>query len=99
MNNNSITAEGCVALTSAFNSNPSNLIELDLSGNILGNTGIEKICPLLENTQCILEKLKCVFSLIYMSVCEYIYVLMCNVFCIFVLLRHSISLLNIYKFL
>ncbi|XP_051726856.1 uncharacterized protein LOC127500029 isoform X46 [Ctenopharyngodon idella] len=58
MNNNSITAEGCAALTSAFNSNPSNLIELDLSGNKLGNSGIEEICPLLENTQCRLMKLK-----------------------------------------
>ncbi|XDV28546.1 hypothetical protein PO909_031818 [Leuciscus waleckii] len=57
MNNNSITAEGCAALTSAFNSNPSNLIELDLSENKLGNSGIKKICPLLENTQCRLEKL------------------------------------------
>ncbi|KAI2650566.1 NLR family CARD domain-containing protein 3 [Labeo rohita] len=58
LNNNSITAKGCVALTSAFNSNSSNLIELDLSENKLGNSGIEEICPLLENTQCILEKLK-----------------------------------------
>uniref|UniRef100_A0A8C2CV57 Uncharacterized protein n=1 Tax=Cyprinus carpio TaxID=7962 RepID=A0A8C2CV57_CYPCA len=58
LNNNCITEEGCVALTSAFNSNPSNLIELDLSGNKLRNTGIEKICPLLENAQCRLEKLK-----------------------------------------
>ncbi|CAM4584323.1 unnamed protein product [Leuciscus chuanchicus] len=58
LNNNSITAEGCAALTSAFNSNPSNLIELDLSDNKLGNSGIKKICPLLENTQCRLMKLK-----------------------------------------
>ncbi|XDV28507.1 hypothetical protein PO909_031807, partial [Leuciscus waleckii] len=58
LNNNSITAEGCAALTSAFNSNPSNLIELDLSENKLGNSGIEKICPLLQNTQCRLTKLK-----------------------------------------
>ncbi|XDV28534.1 hypothetical protein PO909_031816 [Leuciscus waleckii] len=58
LNNNSITAEGCAALTSAFNSNPSNLIELDLSENKLGNSGIKKICVLLENTQCRLEKLK-----------------------------------------
>ncbi|XDV28581.1 hypothetical protein PO909_031832, partial [Leuciscus waleckii] len=57
LNNNSITAEGCAALTSAFNSNPSNLIELDLSENKLGNSGIKKICVLLENTQCRLEKL------------------------------------------
>uniref|UniRef100_A0A8C1Y4L3 Uncharacterized protein n=1 Tax=Cyprinus carpio TaxID=7962 RepID=A0A8C1Y4L3_CYPCA len=52
------TEEGCAALTSAFNSNPSNLIELDLSGNKLGNTGIENICLLLKNPQCKLEKLK-----------------------------------------
>ncbi|KAL1251652.1 hypothetical protein QQF64_019448, partial [Cirrhinus molitorella] len=58
LNNNSITAEGCAALTSAFISNPSNLMDLDLSGNKLQNTGIEKICPLLENAQCRLEKLK-----------------------------------------
>ncbi|XDV28554.1 hypothetical protein PO909_031819 [Leuciscus waleckii] len=58
MNNNSITAEGCAALTTAFNSNPSNLIELDLSENKVGNSGIKKICVLLENTQCKLEKLK-----------------------------------------
>ncbi len=64
LNNNSITEEGCAALTSAFNSNPSNLIDLDLSGNKLGNSGI---CHLLENPQCRLEKLKCVFSFIYIS--------------------------------
>ncbi|CAM4584339.1 unnamed protein product [Leuciscus chuanchicus] len=58
LNNNSITAEGCAALTSAFNSNPSNLIELDLSDNKLGNSGIKKICVLLANTQCKMEKLK-----------------------------------------
>ncbi|CAM4584315.1 unnamed protein product [Leuciscus chuanchicus] len=58
LNNNSITAEGCAALTSAFNSNPSNLIELDLSENKLGKSGVEKICPLLENPKCILEKIK-----------------------------------------
>uniref|UniRef100_A0A8C1DRE0 NACHT domain-containing protein n=1 Tax=Cyprinus carpio carpio TaxID=630221 RepID=A0A8C1DRE0_CYPCA len=58
LNNNCITAEGCAALTSAFNSNPSNLTELDLSGNKLGNSGIEKICALFENAQCRLEKLK-----------------------------------------
>ncbi|XP_016354654.1 ribonuclease inhibitor-like, partial [Sinocyclocheilus anshuiensis] len=58
LNNNSITAEGCAALTSAFNSNPSNLIELDLSGNKLETSGIQKICPLFKSTECKLEKLK-----------------------------------------
>uniref|UniRef100_A0A8C2FD06 Uncharacterized protein n=1 Tax=Cyprinus carpio TaxID=7962 RepID=A0A8C2FD06_CYPCA len=58
LNNNSITEEGFAALTSVFISNPSNLIELDLSGNKLGNTGIEKICILLKKPQCSLKKLK-----------------------------------------
>ncbi|XP_050960619.1 ribonuclease inhibitor [Labeo rohita] len=58
LKNNRITEKGCAALISAFNSNPSNLKELDLSGNKLGNTGMEKICLLLENPQCKLEKLK-----------------------------------------
>ncbi|XP_016335318.1 uncharacterized protein LOC107683790 [Sinocyclocheilus anshuiensis] len=58
LNNNNITAEGCAALTSAFNSNPSNLKELDLSGNKLGNSEIKKICHLLNNPQFRLEKLR-----------------------------------------
>ncbi len=71
LNNNSITAEGCAALTSAFNSNPSNLIELDLSGNKLGDSGIQKICLLLTSTECKLEKLKCVFTLMYISTFDF----------------------------
>ncbi|KAL1251668.1 hypothetical protein QQF64_019464, partial [Cirrhinus molitorella] len=58
LNNNSITEEGCAVLTSAFSLNPSNLIELDLSGNKLQNTGIKKLCHLVENNECRLEKLK-----------------------------------------
>ncbi|XP_016365900.1 ribonuclease inhibitor-like, partial [Sinocyclocheilus rhinocerous] len=58
LKNNSITEEGCATLISAFNSNPSNLIELDLSGNKLGCLGMEKICLLLKNPQCKFEKLK-----------------------------------------
>ncbi|KAF4097453.1 protein NLRC5 isoform X1 [Onychostoma macrolepis] len=58
LNNNSITAEGCADLTSAFKLNPSNLIELDLSGNNLGETGVNNLCCLLQNPQCRLEKLK-----------------------------------------
>uniref|UniRef100_A0A672R4Q3 Uncharacterized protein n=1 Tax=Sinocyclocheilus grahami TaxID=75366 RepID=A0A672R4Q3_SINGR len=58
LNNNRITAEGCAALISAFNSNPSNLKVLNLSENKLGNSGIEKICHLMKNLHCILEKLK-----------------------------------------
>ncbi|XP_016420240.1 protein NLRC5-like [Sinocyclocheilus rhinocerous] len=54
----SITEEGCAALASAFNSNPSNLIELDLSGNKLGNSGVTEISTLLENSQCTLQILR-----------------------------------------
>ncbi|XP_026102802.1 NACHT, LRR and PYD domains-containing protein 3-like [Carassius auratus] len=58
LNNSRVTPEDCRVLTKALNSNPSNLIELDLSGNKLGDSGNEKICHLLENTECKLEKLK-----------------------------------------
>ncbi len=64
LNNDSITEEGCAALTAAFNSNHSNLIELDLSGNTLGNSGMMKICCLLKNTKRLM-KLKYVFSFIF----------------------------------
>ncbi|KAF4115056.1 hypothetical protein G5714_002545 [Onychostoma macrolepis] len=53
-----ITEDGCAALTSAFNSNPSNLKELDLSENKLGNSGITEVCTLLENSQCTLQILR-----------------------------------------
>ncbi|XP_042612085.1 NACHT, LRR and PYD domains-containing protein 3-like, partial [Cyprinus carpio] len=58
LKNSSITEEGCAALISAFDSNPSNLIELDLSGNKVGNSGMKKICLLLKNPRCKFEKLK-----------------------------------------
>uniref|UniRef100_A0A8C2FYY3 NACHT domain-containing protein n=1 Tax=Cyprinus carpio TaxID=7962 RepID=A0A8C2FYY3_CYPCA len=74
LNNNNITEEGCAALISAFDSNPSNLIELDLSGNKLGNSGMKKICLLLKNPKCKFKKLKYVFSFIYFSVCLYTFI-------------------------
>ncbi len=61
LNNNNITAEGCAALTSAIHSNPSNLKELDLSGNKLGNTEIKKICDLMNSVEFRLEKLRLYF--------------------------------------
>ncbi|KAI7800645.1 putative NACHT [Triplophysa rosa] len=54
----SITAEGCVALTSALRLNPSHLTELDLSGNTFGDSGVKLICDVLENPHCKLEKLE-----------------------------------------
>ncbi|KTF75552.1 hypothetical protein cypCar_00033865 [Cyprinus carpio] len=51
----SITGEGCAALASAFNSN---LRELDLSENQLGNLGVTEISSLLRNSQCTLQILR-----------------------------------------
>ncbi|KAI4887863.1 hypothetical protein NFI96_015073 [Prochilodus magdalenae] len=58
LNKSSITEEGCAALSSALCSNPSHLIELDLSENKLGNSGVEKICSLLNNQCCKLQILR-----------------------------------------
>uniref|UniRef100_A0A8C1MFR5 Uncharacterized protein n=1 Tax=Cyprinus carpio TaxID=7962 RepID=A0A8C1MFR5_CYPCA len=58
LNNINITAEGCATLILAIYLNPSNLKELDLSGNKLGNSEIEMICHLLKNPQFRLEKLR-----------------------------------------
>ncbi|XP_073669553.1 uncharacterized protein [Paramisgurnus dabryanus] len=53
-----ITVEGCADLMSGFNSNPSHIIHLDLSGNKLGDIGMKKISDLLTNPQCRLQKLR-----------------------------------------
>uniref|UniRef100_A0A8C1MGW5 NACHT domain-containing protein n=1 Tax=Cyprinus carpio TaxID=7962 RepID=A0A8C1MGW5_CYPCA len=52
-----ITDEGCSALTSALNSNPSHLRELDLSGNKVKNKGVKHLCDILKNLDCKLERL------------------------------------------
>ncbi|XP_036420561.1 NACHT, LRR and PYD domains-containing protein 12-like [Colossoma macropomum] len=57
----SITEEGCAALSSALCSSPSRLIELDLSENKLGNSGVKHICFLLANQCCKLQKLNLSF--------------------------------------
>ncbi|XP_073729790.1 uncharacterized protein [Misgurnus anguillicaudatus] len=53
-----IREEDCAALASAFISNPSNLIELDLSRSKLKDSGIKCFSTLFENLQCKLKKLK-----------------------------------------
>ncbi|XP_042560340.1 uncharacterized protein LOC122129486 isoform X3 [Clupea harengus] len=57
LNNSSITAGGCAALTSALSSNPSHLIELDLSGNKPGDSGVDYISALLQDPNCKLQRL------------------------------------------
>uniref|UniRef100_A0A8C2EK37 Uncharacterized protein n=1 Tax=Cyprinus carpio TaxID=7962 RepID=A0A8C2EK37_CYPCA len=52
-----IKADDCSVLTSALKSNPSHLRELDLSGNELGDSGVENLSLLLSSKQCKLEKL------------------------------------------
>uniref|UniRef100_A0A8C1YA58 NACHT domain-containing protein n=1 Tax=Cyprinus carpio TaxID=7962 RepID=A0A8C1YA58_CYPCA len=53
-----ITAKGCAALASVLRSNPSNLRELDLSGNKLLDLGIKHLSDGLKDPHCKLEKLK-----------------------------------------
>ncbi|XP_058616567.1 protein NLRC5 isoform X2 [Onychostoma macrolepis] len=53
----SITEKQCLILTSALKSNSSHLKELNLSGNKLGDGGVENLGVLLSNSQCKLEKL------------------------------------------
>ncbi len=44
----SITEEGSKALSSALRTNPSHLIELDLTGNDLGQSGVKELNDLLS---------------------------------------------------
>ncbi|XP_073793400.1 uncharacterized protein si:ch73-286h23.3 isoform X1 [Danio rerio] len=55
--NCSITEEQCEILTSALKSNPTNLRELNLSWNNLGDSGVKNLNNLLMETQFKLEKL------------------------------------------
>ncbi len=58
LNNSDMTEEDCRVLTTALNSNPSNLIELNLSGNKFGDSGVTEISTLLGNSQCSLQTLR-----------------------------------------
>ncbi|XP_037402054.1 NACHT, LRR and PYD domains-containing protein 3-like [Pygocentrus nattereri] len=53
----SITERDCAALVSALIVNLSNLRELDLNENKLDKSGVQKLCNLLKNPHCKLEKL------------------------------------------
>ncbi|XP_065103734.1 NACHT, LRR and PYD domains-containing protein 3-like [Paramisgurnus dabryanus] len=53
-----ITAEGCVALSSALRSNQSNLRDLNLSDNNLRDSGVKLLSVGLKNPQCKLMSLR-----------------------------------------
>jgi len=61
----SITEKQCVILTSALKSNPSHLRELNLSWNIIGNTGVKHLCDVLKDSHCKLERLRSVTFFTY----------------------------------
>uniref|UniRef100_A0A8B9H7T4 Uncharacterized protein n=1 Tax=Astyanax mexicanus TaxID=7994 RepID=A0A8B9H7T4_ASTMX len=61
LHNVSIAEKGCAALVSALSSNPSHLTELDLSENQLGNSGVQQISKVLQDSNTRLAKLKFVF--------------------------------------
>ncbi|XP_058616259.1 NACHT, LRR and PYD domains-containing protein 12-like isoform X4 [Onychostoma macrolepis] len=54
----SITEEGYKALASALRSNPSHLIELDLTGNDPGQSGVKQLSDLLQDPNCQLKTLR-----------------------------------------
>ncbi|XP_058624131.1 NACHT, LRR and PYD domains-containing protein 3-like isoform X1 [Onychostoma macrolepis] len=56
--NCSITEEGYKALSSALRSNPSHLIELDLTGNDPGQSGVKQLNDLLQDPNCQLKTLR-----------------------------------------
>lgn len=53
-----VTKEGCAVLAEALNSNPSYLTELDLSNNVLTDTGLKLICPVLSDHSTNIMKLE-----------------------------------------
>ncbi len=54
----SITEEGYKALASALRSNPSHLIELDLTGNDPGPSGVKQLSDLLQDPNYQLKTLR-----------------------------------------
>ncbi|XDV28595.1 hypothetical protein PO909_031833, partial [Leuciscus waleckii] len=55
LSNCGITEEGYKALASALRSNPLDLIELDLTGNDPGQSGVRELSDLLQDEQCKLK--------------------------------------------
>ncbi|XDV28538.1 hypothetical protein PO909_031816 [Leuciscus waleckii] len=67
----SITEEGYKALASALRSNPSHLIELDLTGNDPGQSGVKELDDLLQDQKCQLKTLR-FLGLIADEACQYV---------------------------
>ncbi|XP_050958280.1 ribonuclease inhibitor, partial [Labeo rohita] len=68
----SITEEGYKALASALRSNPSHLIELDLTGNDPGQSGVKELNDLLQDPNCQLKTLRFLKSPAAEEACEYL---------------------------
>ncbi|XP_056118857.1 ribonuclease inhibitor-like [Rhinichthys klamathensis goyatoka] len=58
LSNCSVTEEGYKALASALRSNLSHLIELDLTGNDPGESGVKQLNDLLQDPDCQLKTLR-----------------------------------------
>ncbi|XP_050959227.1 protein NLRC5-like isoform X24 [Labeo rohita] len=70
--NCSITKEGYKALASALGSNSSHLIELDLTGNDPGHSGVKELNDLLQDGQCKLKTIRFLKCPGAQEVCEYL---------------------------
>ncbi|KAL0146931.1 hypothetical protein M9458_057870, partial [Cirrhinus mrigala] len=68
----SITEEGYKALASALRSNPSHLIELDLTGNDPGQSGVKELSDLLQDGLCSLKTIRFLKSPAAEEACEYL---------------------------
>uniref|UniRef100_A0A8C2BP25 Uncharacterized protein n=1 Tax=Cyprinus carpio TaxID=7962 RepID=A0A8C2BP25_CYPCA len=68
----SITEEGYKAVSSALRSNPSHLIELDLTGNDPGPSGVKQLSDLLQDGLCSLKTIRFLKSPAAEEACEYL---------------------------
>uniref|UniRef100_A0A671N0W9 Ribonuclease inhibitor-like n=2 Tax=Sinocyclocheilus anshuiensis TaxID=1608454 RepID=A0A671N0W9_9TELE len=71
LSNCSITEEGYKALASALRSNPSHLIELDLTGNDPGQSGVKQLSDLLQDPNCQLKTLRFLGTAAH-EACQYV---------------------------